>query len=154
MVDDQQIYDSIRKKNIEIKPEELVRQVLLDIMIKKLDYPMELIAVEKKLRQLPHLELSPEKIPDRRLDIICFGKNIHPDFELYPLLMIECKAVKLTPKVIQQVVSYNYYVKSYFVAVANAENIKTGCYDSDIQGYNFFDGLPKYHDLLEKTFPK
>ena len=154
MVGDQQIYDSIRKKSLEIQPEELIRQALLDVMIKELGYPMELIAVEKKLRQLPHLELSAEKIPDRRLDIICFGKNIHPDFGLYPLLMIECKAVKLTPKVIQQVVSYNHYVKSYFVAVANADDIKTGWYDDDIQGYNFFDGLPKYRDLLEKTFPK
>ena len=130
------------------KPEEKVRQNLINVMTNKLGFPSGLIVTEKKLSQLPYLNISNIKIPNRRIDILCYGKNIHPDFDLYPLLMIECKAVALTDKVIKQVVGYNYYVKSYFVAIANEQEIKIGWYDKKIQRYTFIDYLPSYKEII------
>lgn len=148
MGDKQQIYDPIRNEWFVVQPEEIVRQELIITMTQELGYPRELLAVEKNLSLLPHLQLEGLNVPDRRLDIICFGKDIHPNYSLYPLLMIECKAVALTSKVVQQVVGYNHYVKAYFVAIANEYAIKTGWYDYSINEYSFVEGLPRYDELL------
>jgi len=142
------IYDSIRKEFVKALPEEIVRQRLIRHMIDSLGYPYELIAVEKSLRQMPHMLLTDEDIPDRRADIICFVKGIQQGFDLYPLLMIECKSVKLTDKVISQVVGYNYYVNACFVAIANQDAIRLGWYDPITKRYIFVDGLPRYDELV------
>ena len=60
--------------------------------------------------------------------------------------MIECKAVKLTECAIDQVIGYNYFVKSYFVAVANEDEIITLYKKDDV--YKRLNFLPSYRDLL------
>jgi len=143
----EKFFDAIRKKNVEALPEEIVRQSLLKIMVEKLRYPKDLIAVEKDLGQLPHLKdvVVPLK---RRADIICFANNIHPVYELYPLLMIECKAGKLIKEHVDQVVGYNYFVKSYFIAIASAEEIKTLWYNKKKGGYEVVNFLPAHEELM------
>ena len=59
--------------------------------------------------------------PNRRIDILCYAKNIGSEDDLYPLLMIECKAIKLTEKALEQVAGYNHYVGAYFMGIANEE---------------------------------
>ena len=118
-------------------------------MTGSLGYPANLIAVEKGLKQMPHLQTNPNQLPDRRADIVCYGKNIHPQFNLYPLLLIECKAVKLTPKVINQVSGYNHFLSAYFIAVANQKEIETGWFDSKKGSYQFVSYLPSYQQLME-----
>lgn len=140
---------AIRKVQVKADPEEMVRQKLLDHMIDSLGYPVGHIAVEKELRQMPHLQLTGQKIPDRRADIICFGKGIHPEYDLYPLLLIECKAVKLTPKVINQVTGYNHFIGAYFIAVSNQDEMRTGWYDAKQRCYQFVPFLPPYQELLK-----
>jgi hypothetical protein len=142
-----QILCSIRNEWVSALPEEFVRQRFIKYMI-ELGYPHAHIAVEKELRQLPHMTLI-SNLPDRRADIICFAKDIHPDFPLYPLLLVECKAVNLTPKVLNQVTGYNYFLKAYFVAVVNENSIKTGWYDQTLEKYTFIDRLPTYKELIE-----
>ena len=142
---------AIRKVSVAAHPEELVRQELLSLMTAQLGYPSSLIAVEKELALLPHLKLNPSEIPDRRADILCFGKGIHPDFELYPLLLVECKAVTINSKVINQVVGYNHFVKSYFIGVANQEEIRTGWYDNSLKRYQFVPFLPTYQELIQNV---
>ena len=63
--------------------------------------------------------------------------------------MIECKAVKLSQAVLNQVIGYNYYMKACFVAVANQEHIRTGWYDTATEKYKFVDTLPSYQELLK-----
>ena len=140
---------ALRKNPVEADPEELVRQTLLCHMTGSLGYPKSLIVVEKELKHIPYLALHDKEIPERRADIICFGKGIHPEHELYPLLLIECKAVKLTPKVINQVTGYNHFLGSYFIAVANKEEIQTGWYDASSKKYQFVPYLPAYKDLMQ-----
>ena len=143
------IFDVIRNKAIKNQPEEIVRQKLLHIMMKKLGYPKNYLCIEKELDQLPHLQEKKNLLPLRRADIICFGKNIHSKHSLYPLLMIECKAHKLTKKAIEQVVGYNYYVNAYFVAVANGREVKTLFYDHQKKKYVKLDFLPSYQQLID-----
>jgi hypothetical protein len=136
---------------VEELPEEKIRQQILNLMMDELGFPPSCIAVEKSLKQMPHLPLSDQEVPDRRVDIICFAKGIHPRHELYPLLVIECKAIPLSSQVVKQVVGYNHYIKSFFIAVANGEELRTGWYDPSIEGYQFVPYLPKYAELISSV---
>ena len=130
-----------------LKPEEIIRQKLVYKMSLELGYPKELICIEKQLKSMPHLKGG--KFPDRRFDIVCFGKGIHPEHDIYPLIMIECKAHPLTKKVAEQVIGYNHHVKAYFVGIANAEEEIIGWRDEKRQDYCFRKGLLSYLELLD-----
>ena len=147
MSSDSKIHCQIRKELVAAQPEELVRQNLIHQMVHRLGYPPSGIVIEKGLRQMPHLTLTNQaNIPQRRADIVVFATGIHPQHDLYPLLLIECKATKLTPKVINQVVGYNHYLQAYFVAIANqveAQFASSG-------DYCFHPGLPAFADLKRK----
>ena len=139
----------IRKEWVVATPEEGVRQKLLHHMIEDLGYPSSHIALEKALNQMPHLKLSQGTIPNRRTDIVCFAEKIHPEHALYPLLVVECKAVILNGKVINQVLGYNHFLGAYFIAIANHQEIKTGWYDNSHKNYRFVNHLPSYAELRE-----
>ncbi len=124
-----------------MKPEEIVRQALLLEMTEKFGFPRELIGVEREISTLPHLKGA--KIPKRRFDLVCFAGKIHKDFPLYPLLLIECKAITLSEKALQQVLGYNYYVEAYFVAIANGQGVVM----CDRKGEIVRNGLMPYSEL-------
>lgn len=146
MGDRSQLYCQIRKEWVAALPEEQVRQRLLEYMIGKLEYPASLVAVEQPLRLLPHLSVSDSRrVPDRRADILCFTKT--NDNVLRPLLLVECKAVKLSSGVINQVLGYNHYVGARFIALVNQNEIRTGWYDAAKEDYAFIDFLPTYSSL-------
>lgn len=144
----QLLYCPIRQEWVTAFPEEYVRQHLIQQMTEHLGFPLSCIAVEKALQQMPHLSGAKHHLPLRRADIICFSKGIHAQFDLYPLLLIECKAVPLTETVIRQVVGYNYYLHAYFIAIANQQEVRVGCIDARKNQYRFTSGLPHYQHLL------
>ncbi len=139
----------VRKSWAKALPEEVVRHRLLHFMIDKLHFPLSSLVVEKALNQMPHLALKPrQELPDRRADIVCYAKGIHPGYDLYPLLLIECKAVALTQSVIQQVLGYNQHVEALFVAVANEKEMRTGWFDREKRKYQFIPYIPSYDQLI------
>ena len=144
----EKIYCSTRKEWVAPLPEEFVRQKLIHHLIENLHFPKNLLVLEKALCQMPHLVLSPLKIPNRRADIVCFAKDIHPDGNLYPLLIIECKAVKLTLRAVNQVIGYNHFVKAKFIAIANENEIQFGFFNRLENQYNFLSYIPSYQELL------
>ncbi len=145
-----QLFDLVRKKWVEATPEEIIRQQLIEKMLGELGYPLSLLSVEKELSLLPHLILTErDAIPKRRADVIVYAKGIHPDHALFPLLMIECKALPLTPKFASQVVGYNTVVQAPFLTLANGEQVLTGHFDQEAGHYQFDPGLPDYASLLK-----
>jgi hypothetical protein len=136
------VVDRLRGKEVAATPEELVRQRLLAVMIHQLGFPKELIAIEKQLSELPHLQRV-ASLPDRRADIICFAKNIHSGYPLYPLLLIECKEGEAGGEAIAQAMGYNHFVQAPYVAVAG----RGGTQLVHPQRLPF---LPSYAQLLEK----
>lgn len=116
-------------------------------MISELGYPKEMISVEKRLSSIPHL--IHQRVPNRRYDLICFAKNLSDEHSIYPLIMIECKAHPITKAALQQIIGYNDYVAAYFIAVANGERVMVGYQSEEGQGYQFFEGLPSYEELLQ-----
>ncbi|EFB41604.1 type I restriction enzyme HsdR N-terminal domain-containing protein [Parachlamydia acanthamoebae] len=144
----EKIYCPIRQEWVAALPEEYVRQSLITKMIRQLGFPVGLMGVERELSLMPHLSQA-KMIPDRRIDIVCFGQGIHPAHALYPLLVIECKAVNLSTKVINQVTGYNHFLGAYFIAVANQHEIKFGWQNALKKEYAFIDFIPTYQDLLK-----
>lgn len=134
----------MRKKGA---PEELVREELLFEMTTHLGFPKELIAVERALKSMPHL--IGEKVPNRRFDITCFAKEIHPKHPLYPLLIVECKKEVLTEETVRQILGYNYYVKAYFLAIASRDDLLMIVPGESANSPRFVKGLMRYEEMLE-----
>jgi type I site-specific restriction endonuclease len=89
-----QIFDVIRKKFVDITPEEWVRQHIIHYLITHKQVPVSMIAVEKQLL------LNNTK---RRTDVVIYNSN------LSPLLIIECKApqIKIDQLTVNQALRYN-----------------------------------------------
>ena len=146
MEQQKQIHCILRNKWVAELPEEIVRQKLVHHMVHQLGYPKGSLSLETSLHQIPHLNSQAHALPQRRTDLICFAKGIHPQWDLYPLLVIECKAVKLTKKAMTQLVGYNHFLKAYFIALINAEGMRLGWYEGG--EYRFIERLPSYEDLI------
>lgn len=140
-----QLFDPIRNNWVKETPEERVRQRLLQIMLRDLHFPKNMLGVERELSMLPHLQLVPD-VPKRRLDIVAFSKQ---GGEFWPLLVVECKSVKLTPQFAQQVVGYNSFIQAPFVCLANEKEVVTGSFDEEAGHFCFTPGLKSYARLLK-----
>jgi len=145
-----QVYDEVRSLWVRASPEEIVRQSWLQKMIKELDYPKHLLAVEKELSTLQHLLPLKQSMPCRRIDILCFGKSTRHPQEVFPLILIECKAESLSELDLEQALAYNTHVQAYFVAIVNQHTIWLR-YNTDKDQY-VRDCLPSYHELIESTY--
>ncbi|MBJ7449266.1 MAG: type I restriction enzyme HsdR N-terminal domain-containing protein [Parachlamydiales bacterium] len=140
-------FDPIRKVWVKATPEEIVRQRLINMMINQLGFPPSLLSVETDISLLPHLITLSSPFPKRRLDLICYGKNIHPQYDLYPLLMVECKATCIKEIAVRQVIGYNHFVKAYYIALVGNKEIRLGWYDDQKGDYTFIDHIPSFEDL-------
>lgn len=100
------IFDGIRKKYIQLTPEEWVRQHFIHYLIQQLHYPKALFRVEGSLHY--------NRLQKRSDILVC-------DREGKPWMLIECKspAVKLTQKAFNQVAVYNLTVGARYLAVTN-----------------------------------
>jgi hypothetical protein len=136
-----QVYDTIRREWVAATPEEIVRQKWIQRMVKELQFPSELLVVEKELKMLPHLQQYPHPLPQRRIDILSYSRDVRP------LLLIECKGETLTQDALDQAVAYNSFVQAFYVAVVNEHQIRLkynlACQRCEI------DRLPSFPELME-----
>ncbi len=136
-----ELFDPLRKEWVAATPEEIVRQTWIQRMIGELKYPKELLAVEKELSSLPHLR--GDKIPARRIDLLCFLKK---EETFVPLLLMECKESLLSQEALEQVISYNFYVKAPYVALVNQSQVRFRYQQEELAR------LPSYQELMEKLY--
>jgi hypothetical protein len=141
------VYDEVRRLWVRATPEEQVRQLWLKRMIHHLEYPRELLIVEKEIKELPHL--FGKRVPDRRIDIVCYGKAE----VIFPLIMIECKARRLTDKAIDQVIGYNHHVNAVVIGVVNLEEVRLGFFDASRKKYEFYSVFPSFKELMQWAKP-
>lgn len=101
-----QLFDIIRKKFVDITPEEWVRQHIVHFLIHHKNVPLSMISLEKQL------ELNNTK---KRTDIIVYNST------LKPILMIECKAptIKIDQLTINQAMRYNIKLQVPFIFLSN-----------------------------------
>ena len=134
------IYDPIRNLSLEYSPEEAVRQHWIS-RLQALGYPSHLITVEKALVSFA----AAAACPNRRIDILRYGQLAG---KIYPLLLIECKAVTTKQLPLQQLLGYNKVVQAPFFALALGwEQFRL--YWQEESGLTHIDFLPTYKDLQQ-----
>lgn len=102
------IFDPNRKIWLQLTEEEWVRQNFIAFLVKELQYPSSLIAIEKEI-MLGELK--------KRFDVLIYD----PFFK--PWMMIECKApsVPLNAEVLQQVLRYNISLPVPYLIITNGK---------------------------------
>ncbi len=126
------IFDIIRKKYVQLTPEEWVRQNFIYYLVNFLDYPKSLIKVESGLRYNRLL---------KRSDILVFNRDVEP------LLLVECKSsdLKITQDVVDQAAVYNRSLNARYLLVTNG--IQHLCWEISDDGNQLLEEIPRYDDL-------
>ena len=132
----QKIFDPIRGRLVAKTPEEAVRQRLIQYMIQECGFPKSLIGVEKGLT-------------DRRIDLICFARDLHPENPLHPLVLAECKKDTLTEEAVSQAFGYNAQIKAPFILLASPKELRL--YFPSALGMEFVPYLLPYQELIQKA---
>ena len=102
------IFDALRRRWLQLSPEEWVRQNFIRYLIEVKHYPSSLIAQEKEIR-LGELR--------KRFDILIYDRDHRP------WMMIECKEmnVTLSDAAFHQVLRYNISVPVKYIIVTNGK---------------------------------
>lgn len=137
--------DPIRKKLINITPEETVRQQVLSYLINDLDIPKVMISVEEHLSHYGIMSTL-------RADIVV--KCFTPVEELIPVAVIECKApgVGLGEKTTQQLMAYSDSLGCDYAMMINDTQFFCYHYETDRNQYIQINNLPKYDEMLEDKY--
>lgn len=99
------IFDRFRRSWVRLTPEEWVRQNFLVFLVKVMQYPSSLIAVETEIR-LHELR--------KRCDIVVYKND-------QPWMIIECKEMNepMSEAVLMQVLRYNISIPSPYLVITN-----------------------------------
>jgi hypothetical protein len=125
------ILDIIRKKYMVLTPEEWVRQHIIHYLIAEKNYPISLIAVEKKV--------TVNKLT-KRTDILVFNAKGTPH------IIVECKApsIKITQDAFDQIARYNLKLEANYLIVTNGLTHFYAYMDLEKECYVFLENIPEY----------
>ena len=103
------IFDEVRKKWVRLKPEEWVRQNVIQYLLQVLKYPASLLSIEKELK-LGELR--------KRCDVIVYR-------EAAAWMIIECKEpnVPLSEKTLEQILRYHLAIPVPYLCLTNGNNV-------------------------------
>jgi len=129
------IFDACRRRWVRLNPEEWVRQHFVRYLIEEKQFPASLIAIERSLKI---------NRQDFRSDVVVFSTAGNP------LLVVECKApeVKITQKVFDQIVRYNFEFLVDYLIVTNGLNHFCCKIDKSNLTYEFLKEIPEYNVLM------
>ncbi len=132
------VFDPIRRKNVALTPEELLRQLVLLYLLDSKGYPANRIRSE--------IGLILHGMP-RRCDIAVF------DATLQPWLLVECKSpkVQITQATFEQVARYNLQFRAPFLAVTNGLTTYSAALDFEQESFLFLPDLPDYPGSKERS---
>lgn len=125
------VFDPIRRKEMVLTPEEMLRQMVLLYLLEHKKYPANRIRVEVGI------ELNGLK---KRCDIVIF------DPELRPWLLLECKSpkVSLNQATFEQAARYNLQLQAPFLVITNGLSTYCAGLDFEQQSFQYLAELPEY----------
>lgn len=126
---DTYIFDPIRRKDIKLLPEELVRQLFLQYLLQEKAYSQKLIRVEKALNINGQI---------KRFDIVIYNNQAHP------MILIECKRAeeKIKQSVFNQISTYNLALRADYMIVTNGHETHCCKMNYEDSSYEFIDSVP------------
>lgn len=130
----QYVFDILRRKPIQITPEEWVRQHFVHYLINQKGYP--------KLRMANEVLLHLNQM-QRRCDTVVYQKDLTPQ------VIVEYKApsIKITQAVFDQICRYNFVLRVDYLIVSNGLNHYCCKMDYGNKSYAFLEDIPHYNDL-------
>lgn len=126
----------IRKKQLVLTPEEVVRQLILHYLIEEKKYPKNRIRVEMGLVI---------NTMSKRCDVLVFNQKIQP------VLLIECKSakVKINQKTFEQIAQYNTNLKVPYLLVTNGYSHYCSLINQANKTFSFLAEIPNYEELYQ-----
>ena len=128
------IRDVIRKKFLQLSPEEWVRQNLIMYLIGEKKFPPTLFSIESGIKV---------NTLQKRYDVLVYSKSGNP------FVLIECKApeVILNQKVFEQIAIYNSKIKAPNMMVSNGLTHYFLKYNSNTSKFEFEKTIPLFGEL-------
>lgn len=123
------LFDILRQKWLVAQPEELVRQLMVQYLMKEKAFSKNRITIEKGIivNDL-----------NKRYDLLIYDK------EVTPLMLIECKSpkIKIKQDVFDQIGNYNALLKVKFLVVTNGIDSYCCLIDHQEKAYRFLEEIP------------
>ena len=133
----QTIWDSLRKKNVSLTPEERVRQWFISYLNMELKVPLHLMMSEVAF-----------SFGDKRYraDIIIY------DRKAAPLAVVECKRpeVRIDREVAQQVIRYNMSLNIRYIFITNGKTSFVFACSADSSVFTPLTAAPSYDEMVGK----
>lgn len=131
------IWDPLRKKYLQITPEERVRQWFISVLKEGYKVPEHMMMSEVGIKY--GNVMNPKEY---RADILVYGRN------LSNLMVVECKRpeVKLTKETILQAIRYDMVLGVKYLVITNGK--KTFAFENKEGRYIAIANLPLYQDML------
>jgi len=124
------VFDPVRRKWLVLTPEEHVRQHLVQLLVRKMKYPVALLAVEKTIMV---------GTMSKRYDIVVYNR------EHKPWMLVECKApdVPITESTLFQLLNYQSVIQGRYWLLTNGH--QAFCADAgDTSQISWLKSLPEY----------
>ncbi|WGK64797.1 type I restriction enzyme HsdR N-terminal domain-containing protein [Croceiramulus getboli] len=128
------IFDPFRKKFVVLTPEEWVRQHSLQYLVREINYPPSLLAIERQFELYDTV---------KRFDIAGFN----PQGKIS--LIVECKApqVSITQDSFDQIARYNLKLQADYLMVTNGLQHYFCQLVYEEERYQFLKQLPSYSQM-------
>ncbi len=125
------VYDPIRRKEVALTPEELLRQLVLLYLLEAQQYPANRIRSEVGILV---------NGMSARCDLVVF------DAAVKPWLLVECKSPKvaLTQKTFEQAARYNLRLRAPFMAVTNGLVTYCAALNFEQETFEYLSALPDF----------
>ncbi|MFI8577555.1 type I restriction enzyme HsdR N-terminal domain-containing protein [Rossellomorea aquimaris] len=135
------IFDPCRQILLKCTPEEEVRQNLIEILVKDMRIPMELISTEYTLNKM-------DSKSGQRADIVVWNRGREGIKEALLILEVKAAHIEITDHTLKQVMSYNKILKAKYVGVSNGSSIHIFKIHKE-KAVPLTTNLYTYSDLLE-----
>lgn len=133
MVQDDYLWDPLRKKSVRNTPEEAVRQWFISVLHEGMKVPEHMMGSEVAFRH---------GAKDYRADILVYDRQARP------LMLVECKRpeVTLDQTVVDQALRYCNELEVKYIAITNG--LKTFLFQRTPEGWEFMQTAPMWNEML------
>jgi len=129
------IFDEIRRRFVQLTPEEWVRQHVVNYLVIVKKFPLALISIEKGFSN------SRRK---QRFDLLIFDRKGEP------LMIVECKApgVEINQHVFDQAGRYNNKYKAAYMLITNGMRHYCCQINKSNRQYRFLQDVPDFNEMI------
>lgn len=125
------VWDLVRRKYVILKPEEMVRQLVIHYLVEELKYPKTSISIERQIKR---------QGASKRYDLITYNSQFSP----YVLFEFKSFNVKLDDTTFIQSAIYNSQIKAEYLCITNGVMAYCCRSDHDSKSIYFCSELPTY----------